>query len=104
MDDLLCGGFALVIILAALVIYRRSFSRGYWDHEHDPIFFDARNDQEDQIIECASIANQRRFGKERGGDIHMIIDREPRDYSAQLALRSLSGKAQIERTNNNDED
>ena len=67
MNDLLCSGFALMIILAALVIYRRSFSRGYWDHENDPLFFD-RSDPGD-VWEFRAIEEQRRCGRERGGDL-----------------------------------
>lgn len=64
MSDLICGGFALIVVLAALVIYRRSFRRGYWDQEKAPLVFDLDDPADEYEYRCT--IEQRRWGRERG--------------------------------------
>ena len=87
-EDLVCRGVLfLVVCLVSFLIYKLWFSVG--SREHEPVTYDARRGNEGAIIEVGSVVSQRGTGRERGGEITLVIDREPSDYSAQLNLRSI---------------
>lgn len=65
-DDLLAGAVWLVLAVAAVFVYRRTFS-GYWTKEHDPLIFDLDDPEDEYEYRCT--IEQRRWGRERGGPV-----------------------------------
>ncbi len=71
-DNLLCGGFSLVVALALLTLYRRSYRQGYWDAENDPLFLS-------DDLEYRCVIEQRKSGRERGGPVYFTKKVEEKD-------------------------
>lgn len=87
-EDLIFRGLLLLVIaIIAYLLYRWRSHDEYWQHSDDPEVYYASD--EAVIIEAGSVHEQRKTGRERGGPLVLIIKDEPRDYSAQLNLKTL---------------
>lgn len=90
---MICYGILIAVVVLGVLLLMFFAQRSYKPPgDHDPVILDAtgptRQDQE-RIIEAASIMEQRRHGYELGGPVTLIISGEPSDYSAKLNLRSV---------------
>ena len=79
---------AIVICLAAVIIYKLFYSKPR--RSHDPIVLDGRKDHS-QIIEAGSIVEQRKAGRERGGEITLLVNNHKpgQSFEADLNYRTL---------------